>query len=53
MSRTPYVETEILLAVMEGNTSRAQDFIEGMLNGELRVFRNQVRELLDLLEEAH
>lgn len=40
---TPYVETEMLLAVMNGNHDGAVELIQGMLPRELQVFSDQLR----------
>lgn len=48
MSETPYVETEALLAVMEGDPKRAEELLNSMSGSELRAFDAQ----LDLLGDA-
>lgn len=45
MSKTPYVETEALLAVMEGDVERAAGILDDMLPGELVTFSRQVADL--------
>jgi hypothetical protein len=52
MSRTPYAETEFLLAVMEGDTAEAERLADDMLPNERRVFRNQLLEAVELIGDA-
>lgn len=47
-TRTPFTETEALLAVMEGDPDRCQEILAGFLDGELRTFRDQIHLLDDL-----
>lgn len=46
---TPYVETEALLAVMNGDWERAEELVGGMHLGELRKFDDQVLGLRELI----
>jgi hypothetical protein len=52
MGRTPYAETEALLAVMEGNNADAYRILRGMYPYELRAFRDQLEHVVDLTLEA-
>lgn len=49
MADTPYVETEALLAVMNGNPEGAEEILAGLLPGELNIFDDQVTFLGDLI----
>ncbi len=52
-SRTPFVETEILLSWMEDDTESVDDMLREMLPGERREYRRQLVALrlhLDTLE---
>lgn len=50
-SRTPYTETEILLAVLEDDLARAEGLIQGMLLNERRALV-QILETTQRLIEA-
>lgn len=47
-ARTPFVETEILLAVLDEDVDRAKDLLRGMLPGELRRFQLQLKRTREL-----
>lgn len=49
MPETPYVETEALLAAMNGDHDRAEAILADFLPGELRKFDDQVTLLGDLI----
>lgn len=49
MPESPYVETEALLAAMNGDHERAEEILAGFLPGELRTFDDQVTLLRDLI----
>lgn len=48
-SETPYVETEALLAAMNGDIDRCETLLAGLLPGELYAFERQVELLDDLI----
>lgn len=48
-SRTPYAETEALLAVMEGDIERATELVAGFLPRERHTFELQVGTLLEIV----
>lgn len=48
-SRTPYVETEALLAVMEGDREHAEDLLRDLYRNELETFDRQLTFLRDLV----
>lgn len=50
MSRTPFAETEVFLAVMEGDEGRARELLALMLLGELADLQ-RVAERVDELAE--
>jgi hypothetical protein len=52
MPRTPYAETEALLAAMEGRNADAYAILRNMYPNELRVFRDQLEHLVNLIREA-
>lgn len=54
MGKTPYIETEALLAVMDddGGNDRARELLGQMSPNELNSFGAQVDTLSDLIEEA-
>jgi hypothetical protein len=47
--RTPYVETEALLAVMENRGADALALLDDMLPNELRTFDQQVDRLSEMI----
>lgn len=49
MVSTPFVETEALLAVLEGRPEDAEEILSGFLPGELVGFSRQLRLLDDLI----
>lgn len=52
MNRTPFAETEALLAVMEEDYEKAERIIDTFHAGELWVFRNNLIELKSLIDKA-
>jgi hypothetical protein len=44
-AETPYIETEMLLAVMNDDTTRLLNLLQGMSPTEIRIFLDQVRSL--------
>jgi hypothetical protein len=52
MPRTPYMETEALLAVLEDRGADAYAILRKMHAHELRTFREQLERLVDLTLEA-
>lgn len=48
-SETPYVETEALLAAMNGDIDRCETLLAAFLPGELYAFERQVELLDDLI----
>lgn len=49
---TPYVETEALLAVMNGDEIRMQELLDGMTRRELTEFGNQLADLHSAVQRA-
>ena len=53
MSRTPFAETEALLAVMEQDEAEARRILEDSTATELAVFADQVAYLADLIDQVY
>lgn len=49
MPETPYMETEALLAILNGDREGATRIVAEMLDGEVHRFSNQVGFLLDVV----
>lgn len=47
--RTPYVETEALLAIMDGDREHAEDLLRDLYRSELETFDRQLTFLHDLV----
>ena len=52
-SRTPFVETELLLAVLEENWDRADELVAGMLPNEKRRLQGQLVDAASILLYGH
>lgn len=52
MARTPYTETECLLAVMEDDSERATELASGMTRGEQAEFLSHLRRTMQIVEDA-
>lgn len=52
MSDTPFVETEILLAVMRDDTDRAASLASDMSGLELRILEDQLDVTIEIIREA-
>ncbi len=51
MARTPYAETELLLAVMEGDEERAETLAKDFYIGEARTLKDACQSIIDLLND--
>lgn len=47
---TPWIETEILIAVMNENYARAREMIRMLGHGELKLFRRQLLQAIVLVD---
>ena len=51
-AETPYLETEIMLAVMQGDEARVEKMLCSMFPSERRLFHSQVHALLDTVHRV-
>lgn len=52
-SKTPYAETELLVAVMEENWDRAEALVLDMLPGERRRLQGQLIDMASILQRGY